>query len=447
MSQKRTYHYFFEENTHQAEKSIHIDGLGTLHYKTIEIDKLDRFNGDLDMFAFPIKYLYRVNEIFNLFNLNGDLDYFFKQCKEVISVPEMHQNEKGKEGKLNFQVYFHDVPNSLAAISENAIVVLALDATENQFDEKGKRKYKLAGYIHANEFQFAPTLNSPERHLGYYYNLLRISEEVRNGEKIYRRTGIFSTIFSILLDLVNQNDVHFVYAAMGKENEKINKALKKLSEHYDKCWDILPITSNSKLTPFFGRKKYANQLIDITHNEERLKELYAKSQEVRGKYMFNQYPSFEDFYSTYKRIMGYCKTSKAFMITDENGKMKAATIALNWGDLFSFLLDNPKGIFKVLAGLKITDQLLFNWLTCGEYGYVENLYKGVCYYFNKTHKVKLSLMNSYAGDPYAKIKESFINDPFNYFVIYDKPELYKQFQEYSKDEQGNIRIFIDPPLF
>lgn len=447
MSQKRTYHYFFEENIHNTTNSINIDGLGTLHYKTIEIDKLDRFEGELDMFAFPIKYLFRINEIFNLFNLHDDKDYFYKQCREVISVPEKHQDESGKEGKLNFQAYFHNIPDSLASISDNAIVVIAMDASEGLKDENGKRKYNLAGYIHANEFEFAPSLGSPERHRGYYYNMLRISELLKNGQQIYRRSGIFSTVFTILLDLVNQNDVHFVYAAMGKQNEKINRALKKLSEHYHKHWDILPITSNSKLTPLYGSKKYSQLLTDITNDKIRLKELYEKSQGIRGNYMFNQYPTFEDFYKAYQRIMEYSKTSRAFMIADEHGNMRAATVALNWGDFFAFILDNPKGIFKLLASLKITDQLLFMWLTSGETDYVKKLYKGICYHYNKNHNVKMLLTNSYSGDPYKEVKDSIINDPFNYFVIYDRPELYKQFQENSKDAHGNIRIFIDPPMF
>ena len=39
------------------------------------------------------------------------------------------------------------------------------------------------------------------------------------------------------------------------------------------------------------------------------------------------------------------------MMTDNGGNMKAAVIAVNWGDYFSFLLDNPKGVFKALAKL------------------------------------------------------------------------------------------------
>ena len=444
---KRTYHYFFENDLHEADDSITIDGKGTLQYKTIPIECIDRFDGDLALFAFPIKYLHSADKLFRLFGLKGDLDYFFSECREVISVPEKHQDEKGREGKLNFQVYFHDVPASLEAINDTALVVLALDVDHSNKDANGLSPYQLAGYVHANEFEFTDGVKGTERHKGYYYNMLRISEAVRNGQKVYRRTGVFSTIFTILLDLVNQNDVHFVYAAMGKANEKINSALKKLAEHYDKYWDIWPVTSNSHLSLFYGRTKHRKQLVDITNDETRLRELYTMSMAHRGDYMFNQYPTFEEFYHVYKRIIAYSKTSGAYMIADKDGKMKAACVAVNWGDFFSFVLDNPKGVFKVLASLKLTDQLLFTWKTAGEPEYVEKLFRGVAQKFYKEHDVKLGLYNSYPGDPFEKIKASIINDPFNYFVIYDRKELYEQFKETSKDKHGNVRIFIDPPLF
>ena len=54
---KRTYHYFFENDLHEADDSITIDGKGTLQYKTIPIECIDRFDGDLALFAFPIKYI------------------------------------------------------------------------------------------------------------------------------------------------------------------------------------------------------------------------------------------------------------------------------------------------------------------------------------------------------------------------------------------------------
>ena len=101
----------------------------------------------------------------------------------------------------------------------------------------------------------------------------------------------------------------------------------------------------------------------------------------------------------------------------------------------------------MLANLKLTDQLLYTWKTAGEPEYVEKLFRGIAQKYYKEHDVKMGLYNSYAGDPYSKIKSSLINDPFNYFVIYDRPELYEQFKETSKDQEGNVRIFIDPPLF
>lgn len=443
---KRTYHYFFEDNIHNAVDSITIEGKGTLHYKTIDIDCLDRFDGTLALFAFPIKYLHSADKLFNLFNLQGDLDYFFGECREVISVPEKHQDEKGKTGNLNFQVYFHDVPHSLESLNESAIVVLGLDVDTTQTNDRGMMPYKLAGYVHANEFQFTNGIEGSERHNAYYYNMLRISEGTRNGQKIYRRTGVFSTIFTILLDLVNQNNVHFVYAIMGKENTSINRALIKLAEHYDKKWDVLPMTSNSQLPLFYGRNKYQKQLIDITNDKNKIEELYNKSKVHRGNYLFNQYPTFADFWKQYERIVSYSKTSKAFMLADENGEMKAGVVAVNWGDYFSFLLDNPKGIFKALASLKLTDQLLHMWMTVGDVENVEKLYKGIAQYYLKNHKVKMGLYNTYPGDPYAKIKKSIINDPMNYFVIYDRPEMYEQFKETSKDKDGNVRIFVDTPV-
>lgn len=444
---KRTYHYFFENNIHNSSESIDIEGKGTLHYKTIEIECMDRFKGELGLFAFPIKYLHDADKLFKIFKLQGDLKYFFDECKEVIAVPEKHQDEKGKTGNLNFQVYFHDVPYSLESINDNAIVVLALDINTEDKDANGLMSYKLAGYVHANEFQFTQGVEGTKRYNGYYYNMLRISERSVNGQKLYRRSGVFSTVFTILLDLVNQNDVHFVYATMGKENASINRALIKLSEHYNKKWDILSMTSNSHLSFIYGRNKYRKQLIDITRDKDKIKELYTKSQAHRGNYLFNQYPSFEEFYHQYERIINYSKTSGAYMLADENGNMKAACVAVNWGDYFAFTLDNPKGIFKALAKLKITDQLLYPWMTVGDVDTVNKLFKGIAQKFYKEHNVKMGLYNYYPGDPYTEIKKSIINDPFNYFIIYDRPEIYEQLKETSKDKDGNVRIFIDTPVF
>ncbi|MCB9226796.1 MAG: hypothetical protein H6578_06515 [Chitinophagales bacterium] len=443
----RTYHYFFAKDEHKSDKYLKIEGKDDLYYKTIEFECLDRFDGELAMFAFPIAYLHHADKIFNLFGLQGNIDDFFEECRDVIAVPEKHQDEKGNVGKMNFQAYFHDVPNSLESINDKAIVVVALDVMQDDVDAQGRKAYKLAGYIHANQFQFTDGVNGTERHNSYYYNMLRISEAEKNGKKLYRRTGVFSTVFGILLDLVNQNDVHFVYATMGKENKSINNSLIKLAEFYDKKWDILSMTSNSHLSLLYGREKYRKQLIDITHDKARIEELYYKSKEHRGNYMFNQYPTFEEFYHQYRRVIDYSKSTGAYMLTDKEGNMKAACVAVNWGDYFAFLFDNPKGIFKLLAKLKITEQLLYFWQTIGEPAWVEKMYRGIAQKYLKEHKVKMGLYNYYDGDPYTDIKKSIINDPFNYFVIYDRPELYQKLKETSKDKDGNVRIFIDTPVF
>ena len=277
--------------------------------------------------------------------------------------------------------------------------------------------------------------------------MLSISERIINGQKVYRRSGVFSTVFTILLDLVNQNDVHFVYATMGKENASINRALIKLAEHYDKKWDILSMTSNSHLSLIYGRNKYRKQLVDITRDKAKIEELYNKSQAHRGNYLFNQYPTFEEFYHQYERIVNYSKTSGAYMLADEQGNIKAACVAVNWGDYFSFLLDNPRGIIKLLAKLKLTDQLLYPWLTVGDVDSVQKLYKGIAQKYYKEYNVKMGLYNYYEGDPYKEIKKSVFNDPFNYFIIYDRPEMYEKLKETSKDKDGNVRIFIDTPVF
>ncbi|MEZ4928941.1 MAG: hypothetical protein R2777_02870 [Chitinophagales bacterium] len=88
------------------------------------------------------------------FGLQGNIDDFFEECRIIIAVPEKHQDEKGNVGKMNFQAYFHDVPNSLESINDKAIVVVALDVMQDDVDAQGRKAYKLAGYIHANQFQF-----------------------------------------------------------------------------------------------------------------------------------------------------------------------------------------------------------------------------------------------------------------------------------------------------
>ncbi len=444
---KRKYHYFFEDNSKlKVQEKLDFKQNGLLYYKDIEIECFDSYEGDLELFAVPIKYLHNFDTILALNNLTCDLEDFFDQCREVIAVPEKHQNEKGTEGKMNFQAYFHDFPTSLESINDKAIVVVALAPIKKMLDAKGKRLYKVAAYVHANEFNFSPNIESEELIPGYYYNMLRVSEDRVDGKQIYRRTGVFSTVFGVLLDLTKQNDIHYVYATMGKENTKIKTALVKLANDYNKKHDFFSTISNSKITFLHGSNKYRNKLIDITNDTEQLEILYNKSHKIRGKYMFNQFSSFKDFLHTYNRVISYSKSTKAFMLADKNGNMTAACVAVNWGDYLSFNLDNPKGIFRLVEKLKLTNKLVYAWFTVGEEREVDKLYKGVSKYYKDNYNIKMFILNSYDGDPYQKVKSSLINDPMNYFVIHDRPKEYQKFKEYSKDENGNVRIFIDTAM-
>lgn len=441
---KRLYHYFFEDNTkQQVQDKLDFQDKGTLYYRNIEIECFDSYEGELELFAIPIKYLHHFDTFLEQNNLSCNIEDFFDQCREVIAVPEKHQDEKGTEGKMNFQAYFHDFPASLESINDRAIVVVALAPIKDKLDADGKRLYKVAAYVHANEFDFMPNDGSKELLPGYYYNMLRVSEERKDGKQIYRRTGVFSTVFGVLLDLTRQNEVHYVYATMGKENTKIKNALVKLATDYHKEHDFFSTSSNSKLTSIHGSSKYKKQLIDITNNKEQLEILYHKNQKITAKHLFNQFPTFEDFLHTFNRVISYSKSTKAFMLADKDGKMTAACIAVNWGDYFSFNLDNPKGIFVLLEKLKLTEKLLYAWLTVGEPTEVSKLYKGLSKYYKENHDIKMFILASYKGDPYHKIKDSLFNDPTNYFVIHDRPEDYKRYKENSKDADGNVRIFID----
>ena len=411
----------------------------------LPLESFDRFDGDIVLLALPIHALRHIGAVLRAHDLVDGQDNFYTQCQDVIAVPEKHQNERGTEGKLNFQAYFHDVPHSMMSINDRAIVVLSLHA-HGRPDADGLRPYRLMGYVHANEFEFAPNPSEPDQRLpGYYYNMLRISEHRENGQRVYRRAGIFSLMFAILLDLVTQNDIHFVYATMGQENEKINSALKKLCDHYDKHWDIYQVMSHTKINKLFGRAGAARKMEDITDDEEALRQLYDLNMAEHGYEVFNQYPDFESFHHILKRITGYSKSSRAWAIR-ENGRVVAGSVGVNWGDYFALLLENPKGVFKMLARLELTDRILYPWMTAGSKQGIATLYKGMAYHYLRTHRVKVTLLNEPAGDAHRAVKKSIIQDPFNYFVIYDRPAEYQAFKERSKRHYGHERIFLELPM-
>jgi hypothetical protein len=147
-----------------------------------------------------------------------------------------------------------------------------------------------------------------------------------------------------------------------------------------------------------------------------------------------------------KRILGSSPTSRIYMVPDENGNLDAAGFFINWSDYMHLKLQNPKGFIKVVDSLRITDRLLYPILLVGPVESVKKLLKGAAYKYRKEHKVQLTVLNAPEGDPYYNIKKSVVTDPFVYFVIYDRPETYAAMKEHSKDDKGNIRIFIDTAM-
>src|SRR5579863_5818930 len=98
-----------------------------LKYVRREIECDDTFEDELVMLAFPIGLMKEISSVLSQFKLRSDAEYFYSECKEVVSVPEKHVNEKG-EGKLTFQSYFHTFPDSVQHFFDDALVVVMLHA-------------------------------------------------------------------------------------------------------------------------------------------------------------------------------------------------------------------------------------------------------------------------------------------------------------------------------
>ena len=412
-----------------------------LKYTRRDIECDDAFEGELIMMAFPIKMLDEISTVLSNFQLRSDAEYFYSECKEIVSVPEKHVNEKG-EGKLTFQSYFHKFPESVNSFFDDATVVVILHPQPGA--DANNRDYNMICYIHCNHIDF----KSPDGklHKGYYYNVLRMSEQTVGGKPIYRRKRLFTSMFSVLLDLVTVNDMHFVYASMGRENQAINDALQMNSKRTGKFCETFPMRNNTHINLITGSSSASKKLIDISNDEAMLKEYYARVQATRGKYVFNQMHSEENFRNMVKRILSSSPTSRIYMMRDEQGNFDAAGLFMNWGDYMHVKLQNPKGFFKAIDAMKITDKILYPTLLVGTPANVRQMIKGASYKFRKEHGVQVSILNAIEGDPHFDIKKSIVFDPFVYFVIYDRPEEYEAMKEYSKDEKGNVRIFIDTPM-
>ncbi len=427
-------HYYYIEGKDPQNPS-------QLKYIRRPIECDDAFDGELILLAFPIKLLDEISGVLSHFHLRDDADYFYSECREVVSVPEKHVNEKG-EGKLTFQSYFHKFPESVNSFFDDAKVVVILHPLETA--DATRRNYNMIGYIHANHIDF--TSPDGQLHKGYYYNVLRLSEQTVNGEAIYRRKRLFTTMFSVLLDIVTLEDIHFVYASMGRENQAINDALKMNSERHGKFFETFPMRNNTHINLIYGSSSAAQRLVDISKNHDALREYYSKLKQQKQSFVFNQMHSESNFMNMVSRILNSSPSSRIYMMPDKAGNFDAAGFTINWGDYMHLKLQNPKGLFKIIDSMKITDKILYPTLLVGSPDGVRQLAKGAAHKYRKEHGVQVTVLNGHEGDPYFDVKKSIVYDPFVYFVIYDRPETYEAMKAHSRDEAGNTRIFIETPM-
>jgi hypothetical protein len=428
-------HYYYIEGHTSPDSS-------KLKYIRREINCEDTFDGELIIIAFSIKFLKEITAVFSDFNLRDDVEYFFGECKEIVGVPEKHVDEKGK-GKLSFQSYFHKFPDSINSFFDDAVVIVILHPQEG--GNPVRRDYNIIGYIHINCIDF----KSPDGGVynGYYYNMLRLSESTVNGEPIYRRKRVFSTLYNALLDVAELQDVSFTYASMGRENQAIIDALKMNSERIGRFFETFRVRINTHINLIWGSGRSAKKLVDISTDKEALREYYSKIQTIRSQYLFNQLHSEERFFGMVDRILGSSPTSRVLMMPDDAGNMDAACFAVNWGDYMHLKLQNPKGFFKMIDSIGIKDKILYITLLVGAPASARQLIKGVAYKFRKQHGVHVTLLPSHDGDPYSEVKKATIHDPYVYMVIIkDRLEIYKAMREHSKDAEGGVRLFIDTPM-
>ncbi len=412
---------------------------------TTDIESEDIFEDDLLLLSFPIEYFSNIDSVLKQFNLKENSDFFIDQCKDVIAVSENHQSESG-DGKMSFQAFFHNIPESVISVNDTAIVVLAINPETDPEIAASPVNYHIAGYIHANIFHFQPEPDSDNIEMGYYYNMLRISEKEVNGINIYRRKKVFSLMFSILHSLTEQNDVKFAYACMGKENESIKAALHSNSNRFKKHYERLPFTIFSKINMIYGSKKFSKQLVEITDNKEMLKKMYKMVHEKMSRYLFYPHLTEESFFNLIEKLKSYSKSSGVFMIPDENGEIASATIALNIGDFFMFKIKNPKGIFRLIQATGIMENFLRVLLSVGDAEPFQKLLKGLSYKYNKEHNVGVTFLPTYIGDPYYKVCKSLLDDEYMFFVICRDKQNLQNLKKLAADNQGNDRLFVDHPI-
>lgn len=416
-----------------------IDGQYT--YKTIPIDSYDVFEDELEIIVADIEYLSDMGTLLAMLGYDNDTDYFYRQCREIISVPEKHINESG-EGKFTFQTYFHNFPQSVESINKDALTVIVLHPLK-RFHE-GKREFNVVGYIHVNRFDVHW---EGECFDGYYYNMLRIGEQIENGQKLYRRKKIFTLMFSIMHSIVDvDKNIAFAYGAMGKENQAINEALELNTKLYNKHYEKWAFKNNTLVNKAFGSGSAFRQCVDISDDTGKLREFYRLIRQQKSHYAFYHLHSEDDLLKMIRKIREYSESSRVYMVPDSAGNISAACMAMNWGDYFRLTLQNPRGLFKMVANMKLTDNLLYPFLVTGDPKAADTLLRGIAHKYAKQHNCYLTVLNAYDGDPYYQTKKSLLNDDYLFLIITNDIEKLHAMKEKSRGADGHVKLFIDNPL-
>ena len=418
------------------------DGLFKFDVSESLVASEDSFEDDLLLISFPIAYMDTIEPILHHFNLNTNKENFLEQCRQVIAVAENHQDEKGG-GKMSFQSLFYNIPESINSVNYDAVIVLAIHVLEEKTEE---RNYRIVGYIHANEFDFAPYEDETKIEKGYYYNMLRVTEHKEDGVKIYRRKKIFSLMFSILHHLVYQNGVNFCFACMGKENKSIKEALHRNTLLHGEYYERLPFTMYSKVNRIYGKKREYEKLVDITHDEGKLRHYYELMNAKMKRHLFYNYLSFETFQTLMHKMKSYSPTSGVYIHQDENGKMLAGSAAMNWGDFLTFQIVNPKGVFRLAQASGIMKHFFKPALGIGEPEHYKKLLKGLCYKYYKEENVGVTVISTSEGDEYKQIYKSLLDDQYAYFIICNDEEKLQRFKKRSESKDGHPMLFLDQPI-
>ncbi|MCB9203865.1 MAG: hypothetical protein H6603_02710 [Flavobacteriales bacterium] len=417
------------------------DGLFKFDVNESLVASEDSFEEDLLLISFRIAYMETIGPILHHFGLNTSKENFLEQCREVIAVAENHQNEQGG-GKMSFQSLFYNIPESILAVNYDAIIVLAIHVYGKQEEAKD---YRIVGYIHANEFDFAPYEDESKIERGYYYNMLRVTEHVENGVKIYRRKKIFSLMFSILHHLVYQNGVNFCFACMGKENQSIKEALHRNTHLHGEYYERLPFTMYSKINRFYGSKKEYQNLVDITHDEPQMRAYYKKMHAKMKKYLFYNHLSFESFQKLMLSMKAYSPSSGVYAHLDASGNIISASTAMNWGEFLEFQIVNPKGVFILAQKSGIMKHFFKPMMGIGKPEDYKKLLKGLCYKYHKESGVGVTVISTSEGDEYYDINKSLLDDQYAYFIICNDEQKLQQFKKRS-EVNGHPMLFLDQPI-